>query len=145
MICVHLCQGFPCEEACLRMIPLTGDRGTAPWILLALSDPAPSRSMILGTITLGQAQAKGRLGPLSSSHCYRLPRQPSPLPQPVRGSLWCSPFCWDPPRALLCPFVFLVAPLSSESSTLGSHPEAELMELGMLIKWDFPIRHREGT
>lgn len=68
-----------------------------------------------------------------------------PSSQPMTGSLWCSPFCWDPPWALPCPFAFLVSPLSSESSPLGSHPGAELMALAMLIKWDFPIRHREGT
>lgn len=30
VVCVHLCQGFLCEEACLRMVPLNGGEGTAP-------------------------------------------------------------------------------------------------------------------
>ena len=146
MICMQLSQGFPCEVACLRASLINGDEGT---FSLVSADIARSCSQPVHWSSACSLQ--DRIRPRKGLSYWALafvtgfPGSLLPFPQPIKRSPWCLPFCWDLPMALSWPFVFLGAPLRSESSTLGIHPEAELIELGMLIKWDFLIRHREGT
>lgn len=145
MICMQLSHGFPCEVACLRASLINGDKGA---FSLVSADIAGARSQPIHWSSACSLQ--DRIRPRKGLLYWALPFVPGflgsqlPFPQPIKCSACSLPFCWDPPMALSWPFVFLVAPLSSESSTLGIHPEAELIELSMLIKWDFLIRHREG-